>query len=190
MKLIVGLGNPGKSYAGSRHNVGFATIKALAKIYGIQLKTDRGAFFLSGRGKIEGQNVILAIPLTFMNLSGIAVSALLKKYKLTFDNLLVICDDLDLEFARIKIRASGSSGGHRGIGSIIESLKSQDFPRLRIGIGRPRGDIDPAEYVLSGFNNKEQAKIKEAIGEAVDCCKAWLAKGVMKSMNIFNRRSK
>ncbi len=186
MKLIVGLGNPGRIYSESRHNIGFSVIKALSKIYKIPLKKDN-TFSLSGKGKLEGENLILALPLTFMNLSGIAVSALIKKYKIDLDNLLVVCDDLDLDFGVIKIRPSGSSAGHRGLGSIIDSLGSQGFSRLRIGIGRPlRDNTDASSFVLSSFAKKEKGKIKELIELACDCCRVWATKGITESMNIFN----
>ena len=215
MKLVIGLGNPGRIYSESRHNIGFSVIKALSKIYKIPLKKDN-TFSLSGKGKIEGENLILALPLTFMNLSGIAVSALIKKYKIDLprpcthgrglDNLLVVCDDLDLDFGVIKIRPSGSSAGHRGLGSIIETLGSQGFSRLRIGIGRPphqsvsknvgkanwcrgrplRDNTDASSFVLSSFAKKEKGKIKELIENACDCCRVWVKKGIIESMNTFN----
>jgi len=190
VKLIVGLGNPGRIYTESRHNIGFAVIKALSKIYKISLKKDN-TFSLSGKGKIGLENLILALPLTFMNLSGVAVSALTKKYKIDLDNLLVVFDDLDLDFGVIKIRPSGSSAGHRGLGSIIDSLGSQEFSRLRIGIGRPsRHNTDASSFVLSLFTKKEKGKIKEIIENACGCCRLWVMKGIIESMNIFNRRSK
>lgn len=191
MKLIVGLGNPGRVYIGSRHNIGFSAIKALSRIYKIPLKKEGGAFCLIGKGKIQGQPFLLTLPLTFMNLSGIAVSALLKKYKISLANLLVVCDDLDLEFGVVKIRPSGSSGGHHGLKSIINSLGSQEFCRLRIGIGRPLENTpDAANYVLSPFNKREKEKIKEIIGSACDCCRVWVTQGIIESMNIFNRRNR
>lgn len=189
MKLIVGLGNPGRIYTESRHNIGFSVIRALSKIYKIPLKKDN-TFSLSGKGKIEGGNLILALPLTFMNLSGIAVSALTKKYKIDLENLLVVCDDLDLGFGAIKIRPNGSSGGHRGLGSTIDSLGSQKFSRLHIGIGRPsHNNIDVAGFVLSPFTKKEKEKNKEIIEQACYCCCTWVRKGITESMNIFNRAS-
>lgn len=190
MKLIVGLGNPGNIYRDSRHNIGFAVVKALAKFYKISLKKDKGVICLSGKGKIGNQNTILAMPLTFMNLSGKALEALIEKYKIDLHSLLVVCDDLDLEFARLKIRPSGSSGGHHGLESIIKSLGSQDFARLRIGIGRPSfQEIDAAEYVLSAFTRKEKGQVKKIIKRAVECCKIWATEGISKSMNVFNRLS-
>lgn len=200
IKLIVGLGNPGRIYTDSRHNIGFAVIKSLSQIYKAPLKKDNHTFSLSGKGRIEDENVILALPLTFMNLSGDAVSALIRKYKIGkprscaqgrgLPDLLVVCDDLDLKFGAMKIRPSGSSGGHNGLQSIIDSLGSREFSRLRIGIGRPQDRICAADYVLSPFNKKEKNNLKEIIEDACDCCRAWLTKGVIGSMNIFNRRNK
>lgn len=189
MKLIVGLGNPGRLYTDSRHNIGFSAVKALSRVNKISLKKDRDTFSLSSKGRIGAQTVILAMPLTFMNLSGIAVRALLKKHKVHLDNLLVVCDDLDLEFGRIKLRPSGSSGGHRGLNSIIESVKDASFARLRIGIGRPHiQDTNPSEYVLLPFNKKEKGQINKILERAVACCQAWAQEGVAKSMNKFNRK--
>ena len=188
MKLIVGLGNPGNLYVHSRHNVGFLVVRTLARAHKILLKKEKGILSLSGKGRIEGQNVILAMPLTFMNLSGIAVAGLLKRYKINPSNLLVACDDLDLSLGRLKIKSSGSSGGHRGLKSIIESLKMDGFARLRIGIGRPlRTDI--SAYVLSHFSKKEKVTLSEIIERASGCCEVWVEKGIDKSMNIFNQRS-
>lgn len=190
MKLIVGLGNPGEAYAPSRHNIGFTVVKAVAKKYKAALKKDYTISSLSARIKIAGQNVALAIPLTFMNLSALAVKPLMKKYKIDLNNLLVVCDDLDLEFGRLKIRASGSSAGHRGIQSIIDLLKKEDFARLRIGIGRPNKDLEAADYVLSAFTKKEKMQVSEIIERAADCCQSWVTKGVTETMNVFNKRSK
>ncbi|MBI3991458.1 MAG: aminoacyl-tRNA hydrolase [Candidatus Omnitrophica bacterium] len=172
----------------SRHNAGFSVVKALSKNYKIPLKKDN-TFSLSGKGKIQGESLILALPLTFMNLSGAAVSALIKKYKVDLQDLLVVCDDLDLGFGVIKIRPNGSSGGHRGLDSIINSIGSQEFARLRIGIGRPVHDNgDAADFVLSSFTKKEKERVKEIMALACDCCRMWSTKGIIESMNIFNRR--
>lgn len=190
MKLIAGLGNPGRFYTDSRHNIGFSVIKALGKSYKILLKKDSHTFSLSGKGSVDNQAVILALPLTYMNLSGIALSALLKKYKIDLEDLLIICDDLDLELGSIKIKPGGSSAGHRGLGSIINSLGTQGFARLRIGIGRPSQDKDPADYVLSAFSRKEKQELSQIIEKACDCCRLWVDRGIAESMNIFNRRSR
>ncbi len=189
MKLIVGLGNPGKIYINSRHNIGFLVIRALSEALEIPLKRDAVTLSLTGKGRISGSNIELAMPLTFMNLSGLAVSALVKKYKIDLANLLVVCDDLDLEFGRQKVRPRGSSGGHRGIQSIIDHLRSNEFARLRIGIGRPHPDMDAAEYVLSVFKRAEMRQAIDIISVACDCCQSWVSEGITKSMNIFNRRN-
>jgi len=190
MKLIVGLGNPGVLYAGSRHNVGWTVVEALSGIYKVHLKKDSSTFALSAKVNFSAQFIILAMPLTFMNLSGIAVKALLKKYRIKPDRLLVVCDDLDLELGRQKVRPCGSSGGHRGLKSIIESLKDQGFARLRIGIGRPAKDTASSEYVLSPFNKREKEQLNLVIERAVACAGAWLTEGTAKSMNMFNRKEK
>ena len=190
MKLIVGLGNPGDVYAHSRHNIGFTVVKALAREYKAALKKDFGISSLSARVRIAGRNIALALPLTFMNVSCTAVSRVLKKYKVGIESLLVICDDLDLEFGRLKLRPSGSSAGHRGIQSIIDSLKCEGFARLRVGIGRPNKDMETADYVLSEFSKKEKTRVKETIEKALGCCESWATKGTTGAMNIYNRPSK
>lgn len=189
MKLIVGLGNPGNNYIDSRHNIGFSVVKTLAKAYNIAFAKDSGTFSLSGAGKIQGEEVMLAIPFTFMNFSGNAVRVLFKKYNLELSGLLVVCDDVDLEFGRMKIRPNGSSGGHNGLKSVIDSLESQEFSRLRIGIGRPGEGTDTADYVLDRFTKEEKGQLDDLLKRVSDCCETWVTKGITKSMNIFNKRS-
>lgn len=188
MKLILGLGNPGIAYRGSRHNIGLAVVKALAKAEKKPLKKEKGIPALSA--KSAKHNIILAAPLVFMNLSGVAVEALIRKYKVDFHDLLVVCDDLDLELGRLKIKPSGSSGGHRGLKSIIAAIDCEDFPRLRIGIGRPPQQENAAEYVLSYFTRDEREGIKNAAQEAVSCCQFWAREGILKAMNKFNKTLK
>ncbi|MBM3246605.1 MAG: aminoacyl-tRNA hydrolase [Candidatus Omnitrophica bacterium] len=187
MKLIVGLGNPGRIYLNSRHNIGFSAVKLLGRSFKISLKKDAGTFSLSGKGRIGNQNIILALPLSFMNLSGLAASALMKKYKIDLEDLLVVCDDLDLELGRLKIRPFGSSGGHRGLASIIEHLNSDKFPRLRVGIGRPSAKTEASEYVLSGFTKREKQEVTDMLERACACCQSWAVAGIEDTMNIFNR---
>jgi len=187
MKLIVGLGNPGKEYIDTRHNIGFTVIDALSKQYDLRLKSEAGLYSLVAKGKVESNDLVLAKPLTFMNLSGVAVKALIKRYKLDLADLLVVCDDMDLELGRQKIRPQGSSAGQKGMGSIIEYLETDDFTRLRIGIGRPGGNIDPSRYVLAPFNKKEKQIAQEVVEKACECCQAWISDGTAKAMNIFNR---
>jgi len=190
MKLIVGLGNPGDIYKNSRHNIGFLVVKELAGTKKAALKKEFGIKSLSAKTRINHEVVILALPLTYMNLSGNAVKRLLGKYKLTVEDLLVICDDMDLEFGRLKIRPSGSSGGHNGLESIIGSLGSNCFARLRLGIGRPAPHEDAAEFVLSDFSSKEKKEIKEIIAEAVECSESWVTNGTSGTMNVFNKKEK
>ncbi len=189
MKLIVGLGNPGSTYTNSRHNIGFLVVKSLSRIYKIPLKKDRSASALSAKIRIAGGNVMLAMPLTFMNLSGNAVSSLLKKNRIGLEDLLVVCDDLDLEFGRIKLKPRGSSGGHLGINSVIDCIGSEDFARLRAGIGRPAKNIDAADYVLSPFTKRQKQELAGIIEDASLCCQAWVREGITEAMNIFNKRS-
>lgn len=189
MKLIVGLGNPGEIYAHTRHNIGFTVLRALADRCGVSLKKDNSTFSLTAKARLGQENVILALPLTFMNLSGIATNALLKKYRIDLDKVLVVCDDLDLAFGRLRIRPNGSSGGHRGIQSIIDYIRSNEFARLRLGIGRPHPRVDAADFVLSGFKKKEKQELESIVQDAAECSLVWAAKGVTEAMNIFNRRS-
>ncbi|MFH1397580.1 MAG: aminoacyl-tRNA hydrolase [Candidatus Omnitrophota bacterium] len=191
MKLIVGLGNPGLVYTGSRHNIGFSVIKALAKEYKVSLKKESRVAALSGRCEMGGQEVILAMPLTFMNCSGFAVSSLVKKYRIEFGDILIICDDLDLELGRLKVKLRGSSAGHKGIQSIIDSLSSVEFSRLRLGVGRPAGqNADISKFVLSGFTKKEAREKDKMIEEAGNCSLAWVSQGATRAMNIFNKKQK
>lgn len=187
MKLIVGLGNPGSAYEGSRHNIGFSVTKALGKSYKSRFK--KGFLNSSHTAKISinASRVVLAMPQTFMNNSGAAVSRLLRRYKVDLSDLLVICDDLDLEFGIMRLRAAGSSGGHRGLNSIIEHLGSEDFARLRLGIGRSKG-VDAADYVLSKFNSEEKEQLAEVVERATLCVKSWLQKGITETMNTFNKQ--
>lgn len=186
VKLIVGLGNPGLTYIGSRHNIGFTVLKLLAGSLKISFKRDTAVSALVGKSPGAHPDLILAMPQTYMNLSGVAVAGLVKKFKVSPQNLLVVCDDLDLEPGRIRIRPQGASGGHRGMASIIERLGTADFCRLRIGIGRPARNQDAAEYVLAGFSRQEKTVFKQAAQDAVDCCVSWMEKGIAQTMNTFN----
>ncbi len=186
MKLIVGLGNPGLIYSASRHNIGFRVIKTLTGALKIPLKRERLVYALVGKGSYGGQTIVFALPQTFMNLSGQAVKALVKKFKVEPEDLLVVCDDLDLDLGRIKIRPHGSSGGQRGLNSIIEVLGRSDFNRLRVGIGRPPRSLDAADYVLASFAKKEKAIVEDVNTLAGDCILSWAEKGIVKTMELFN----
>jgi len=184
MWLVAGLGNPGDEYERTRHNIGFMVIDALAARYSISLK-QKASNYIFGRGFIEDQKVILIKPLTFMNRSGIAVRDLLFKND-EIDNLLIMHDDLDLEPGILRIRKTGSSGGHNGIQSIIDYLNSKDFPRLKIGIGRPSRMLSE-HYVLKPFNKKERPIMDEAVVRAVDAVTDILNKGIPYTQNYLHR---
>jgi len=185
MKLVVGLGNPGSRYAGTRHNVGFETLDLLAKRHGLDWATaPKGAEGLVANWRIGG--AIFAKPLTFMNLSGAAVVPLLQFYKIELADLLVIVDEVQLETGRIRVRPSGSAGGHNGLKSIIGSLGTDAFPRLRIGVGRGDSRRDLADHVLAKFDKDERAIVEDAVVRAADASEAFIEHGIQVAMNRFN----
>lgn len=172
-KLIVGLGNPGPRYAKTRHNVGFMAVDELAARYGLSFtRTEQRA--LTAHGIIEGQRVILAKPQTWMNDSGQAVAPLARFYKISPEALLVISDHLDLEFGKVRYRFNSSSGGQRGLQSIIQHLGTQAFGQLRLGIGRPPGQMDPADYVLQPFSEAQEPIVWEMIRAALTLAQQWV----------------
>jgi len=184
--LIAGLGNPGLRYAANRHNVGFLCVERLAALYNLAFeKRQKRARVASG--DIHGQRVILAKPQTFMNESGRAVVSLARFYKVQPERLLVVYDDLDLAPGAVRIRPEGGSGGHKGIRSISEHWGGQNFPRLRIGIGRPPGRMDPAAYVLQNWNTEEKPLLEETLDHAVAAIEVWLREGIEAAMSQYNR---
>ncbi|MFH0846812.1 MAG: aminoacyl-tRNA hydrolase [Chloroflexota bacterium] len=190
MKLIVGLGNPGKEYAASRHNVGFSCVGYFARQHKIAL-TGKQAHARVGQGEISGIPVLLARPYTFMNQSGKAVKALVKKYGISLEDIIVIHDDMDLPLGKIRLRMGGSSAGHKGINSITSELGSQDFARVRVGIGRPdnaddKCETDMIDYVLSPFTPGEKAVIAEIIPRVSEALLCILERGIDAAMNRFN----
>jgi PTH1 family peptidyl-tRNA hydrolase len=187
LTLIVGLGNPGSEYASHRHNVGFQIVEALADIHGLSFARHKKAKARVAKGQIGERPVLLAKPQTFMNLSGKTVLRLSREREIPPECILVVCDDLDLPLGRLRIRPQGGSGGHKGLQSIIELLGSQDFARLRVGIDRPAGSLDPAEYVLQPFVEEDKAIITETVERAVEAIESWLADGIVAAMDRFNR---
>ena len=183
MKVIVGLGNPGREYAHTRHNVGFDVLDIFAKRRKVRI-LGRQHCALVGRFEHLGEEILLVKPQTFMNESGAAVAAVVRKHHLEPGDVLVIHDDLDLPLGRLRIRMSGSSGGHKGMNSIIQHLGSTDFPRMRIGIGRGSEAID---HVLSRFNRRDRATIDPALDSAADALDAILNEGIEAAMNVYNR---
>jgi PTH1 family peptidyl-tRNA hydrolase len=185
--LVVGLGNPGKEYARHRHNVGFQVIDALARAYGLRFARQKGAKAHVAEGQIGDVAVILAKPQTFMNLSGQAVGRLARAHHVPAERILVVYDELDLPLGRLRLRPEGGSGGHKGMRSIIDVLGTQAFPRLRVGIDRPPGRMDPADYVLQPFDKEQQPLAAEALALAVEAVECWLAEGIVAAMDRFNR---
>lgn len=183
MWLIAGLGNPGRKYSRTRHNVGFMAIEEVAGRHKIDLK-DRDTYKI-GRGSIEGRDVLVVEPLLYMNKSGTIIQYLFKKYTIHPENLIVIHDDLDMDTGKLRIRKTGSSGGHKGVESIIQSIGSRDFIRVKIGIGR-EGGIPAEEYVLNKFKKDEMALIQEGIQKASDAIRSIISEGAGKAMNNFN----
>ncbi|HQA68902.1 MAG TPA: aminoacyl-tRNA hydrolase [Aggregatilineales bacterium] len=183
--LIVGLGNPGREYQHNRHNIGFQVVDYLAARHGLSFtRMQEGAAVATGR--IAGQSVVLAKPQKYMNRSGGPVGSLLRFYKIPLDRLLVIFDDLDLPPGTIRLRPFGGAGGQKGMRDIIERLGSEDFARLRIGIGRPPGRMDPAAYVLQDFGADELPIMRETIDRAADAVETWLREGIDIAMTRHN----
>ncbi len=185
IKMIVGLGNPGPRYAQNRHNVGFQIVDELAAQHGLSF--DKRQFkALIASGRIDGQRVLLVKPQTYMNLSGEAVQPLVSYYKVELEDLMVVFDDMDLPVGVIRLRPFGGAGGHNGMKSIINRLGSNRFPRLRVGIGRPPGRMDPAAYVLQDFSADEESLMAPVRDRAVQALETWLNSGIDAAMNAFN----
>ena len=185
MKLVVGLGNPGKKYHQTRHNIGFEVLAFLAQRYDV------------GRPKakfnaevaetiISNQKTILLSPLTYMNLSGQSVRAAVDFYKLPLTDILVICDDINLDAGRLRFRPGGSAGGQNGLKDIINRVASQDFGRLRVGVGRPPANWDVADYVLGKFSQEQAGEMEVSVARAADAVEVWIAEGIQPAMNKFN----
>jgi PTH1 family peptidyl-tRNA hydrolase len=183
--LIVGLGNPGREYEKTRHNIGFRCLDAIAAAHGLTFSR-RQSKALVADGVIAGQKVLLARPQTFMNLSGEAVQGLLTFYKIPLSNLLVISDDMDIPVGMLRIREKGGAGGQKGLKSIAEHLGTQEFARLRFGIGRPPGRMDPAAYVLQDFDKSEAILLIETLDRVVKAVDVWLRFGLPIMMTRFN----
>lgn len=183
--LLVGLGNPGREYRETRHNVGFMAVDRLCASFGIKLSRLQSKA-LTGSGQWAGHKIVLAKPQTFMNLSGQPVSSLLRFYKVPLPQLLVIHDDIDLPVGTLRIRPDGGSAGQRGLASIIQQLGTQEFPRLRIGVGRPPGQKEAADYVLKGFTSSDQELITIVLDRAVDAARIFIEHGLEMAMNQYN----
>jgi PTH1 family peptidyl-tRNA hydrolase len=188
VKLIVGLGNPGSRYEATRHNLGFLIIDRIAARQRIKLRTELQDA-LVGTGFIDREEIVLAKPQAYMNRSGPAVASLLQRFGMAADDLIVINDDLDLPFGRIRIRPGGSAGGHRGLASIAESLAGASFCRVRVGIGRPPEGADAAEFVLESFSAEELGQLSEIVERGADSVLCLVRHGVAIAMANYNRVS-
>jgi len=187
VKLIVGLGNPGTEYKDTRHNIGFKAVDVIGNACGIKISKKK-IFSQIGTGKIKPYDVILAKPLTYVNKSGEAVKGLLHYFSLTPKELIVVHDDIDLEKGILKIKERGGDGGHNGLRSIINLLQTDNFIRIRLGIGRPESKEDVVDYVLSSFNKKDQEWVQPLLDRAKTAVETLLLKGIMNAMNEFNKR--
>ncbi|MFA6378716.1 MAG: aminoacyl-tRNA hydrolase [Candidatus Omnitrophota bacterium] len=188
--LLVGLGNPGKEYAATRHNFGFLVVSHFADLYQIKFVKSAKYHGMIGCGTIEGKRVHLLLPLTYMNASGVAVKAFVQAQEIALGHVLVLCDDFHLDFGEIRIRPQGSSGGHNGLTSVVQEIGSEDVARLRLGIGAPREKSQTIDFVLSDFRINEKKRLQEIISEATDCCNVFLMSGISQAMTRFNKRSK
>ena len=187
MKLIAGLGNPGREYDGSRHNAGFMALDALAGQLGISVETKKWKGLI-GQGMLEGEKVLLVKPQTYMNLSGECIRAIVDFYKIEPEDVLVLFDDISLDVGQLRIRKKGSAGGHNGIKSMIACLGTMDFPRIKIGIGEKPPKMDLADYVLGHFPPEELRLMEEAAKEAAQAVKDIYCQGLDTAMNRYNRK--
>jgi PTH1 family peptidyl-tRNA hydrolase len=186
MKIIVGLGNPGRKYSGTRHNIGYRVVEELAVRHGVQKEESRFDAIL-GHLEWGSDKVIVAKPLTYMNLSGKSVQPLVKWYKIELSDLIVVCDDMDLPPGKIRLRPRGGTGGHRGLASISECLGGQDFARLRLGVGHPlHENQEVVNWVLGKFSTAEEQLLGPAVNQAVDALETWVREGLVKAMNSYN----
>jgi len=183
--LIIGLGNPGRGYRANRHNIGFHVLDALATALGTGFKRMQAKALVTD-ARLEGVRLILAKPQTYMNNAGQSVGSLARFFRLPAEQILVIYDDLDLPVGALRLRPGGGTGGHRGMGSIVEHLGLADFPRLRFGIGRPPGAMDPADFVLQDFSAGEQDLVDASLDRAVECVRVFALEGIQAAMTRFN----
>src|SRR5262245_35152553 len=184
MKLVAGLGNPGDKYRGTRHNVGFDVVDVIAKRHGLVFDDWKSVAHLADWRRVD-ERVLLMKPLSFMNLSGVPLQNVRAFFKP--DDLLIVCDDVNLPLGRLRARATGSEGGHNGLRSVAEMLGTIDYPRLRVGVGRGDARRDLADHVLSRFEPEEREAIDRAIARAADAVETWVTAGLQQTMNLYNR---
>jgi len=187
MKIIVGLGNPGRKYERTRHNAGFMAIDELAGLLRVELSQEKH-HALIGKARIGSEEVVLAKPQTYMNESGRAAAAILRSAYAEASELIVLHDELDLALGTVRVKTGGGHGGHNGLRSLIESLGTSDFIRIRIGIGRPAPGVDPADYVLSPFLGEERKAVPEIMARAAEAARAIVMEGPARAMNTVNKK--
>jgi PTH1 family peptidyl-tRNA hydrolase len=185
MKLFVGLGNPGPKYERTRHNAGFMAVDEMARIWSIPMSEEKKFKGIVGKGAVDGEKVILLKPLTYMNLSGESVRAVMDFYNVEIEDVVILYDELDIPAGKIRVRQQGSAGGHNGVKSIIQHLKTQNFKRIRIGIDR-HPKIPTVDYVLGKFQESELALVNQAIDQSVKACETTLKHSFVKVMTEFN----
>ncbi|MCJ7513275.1 MAG: aminoacyl-tRNA hydrolase [Anaerolineales bacterium] len=184
--LIAGLGNPGRRYQANRHNIGFLALDRLAAMGGLSFSKSKEEALVC-QGELAGRKVLLAKPQTYMNLAGRSVASLARYFAIPYEATLIVLDDMDLPLGRLRLKPSGSSGGHRGLQSILERTGTLEIPRLRIGIGRPPGRQAPASFVLENFGPGAQPVLMETLERAEACIRAYLDSGIQAAMTEFNR---
>ncbi len=188
MKWIVGLGNPGPKYSGTRHNVGFMVVSHLAEQWGVPLRKTLCQSKV-GEGVMAGKPVGLVLPQTMMNASGEGVACLIRRWKLNPSDLLVICDDISLPLGLIRMRGQGSDGGHKGLASVLRETRTEEVPRLRVGIRAAEMPEDLTAFVLSRFRPSEKKVVEESAVLAVRACEVWVTRGLSAAMNLFNKKT-
>jgi PTH1 family peptidyl-tRNA hydrolase len=187
LRLVVGLGNPGRKYAGTRHNIGFRVVDSLAAEFGIDIAREKFSA-VYGRGRVEDVDVVLAKPMGYMNLSGPPVRSLAEFFRISLQAMVIVHDDIDLEYGRLKIKEKGGHGGHNGLRSVINAFGGGDFTRLRVGIGRSGDSAQVADYVLDQFTQDEAVELPHTIDRARDAVVTILCKGTKIGMNLFNMK--
>jgi PTH1 family peptidyl-tRNA hydrolase len=187
LKLLVGLGNPGPEYAATRHNIGFLVAQKFADKWGLSLKR-RAHQGVLGSGRVEGEEVMVLLPQTYMNRSGISVVSACKSKGVDVGDLIVIHDEIDLPFGSVRIKVGGGHGGHNGLRSIIDLLGAREFLRLRVGVGRPPGQMDFAKYVLGPFSSTERSQLDNVLDNSVKALEVLMQKGAQHAMNEYNNR--
>jgi len=188
-KVIVGLGNPGGAYEYTRHNLGFLVVERIVAQCGMKMRPCSFSQAVAAQGTHNGTTIHCVMPMTYMNNSGVAVAQYVKRHGIDPAALVVVCDDLNLSFGSLRIRAKGSDGGHNGLASISARLQTTEYARVRMGIGSPGSSKDAAEYVLAAFKSHERAALDDFVAQAAESCLVWVSEGITNAMQRYNRRN-